>query len=55
MNKFTIQSTGKDVIEKIYMDGKPAQYMVANTRHYSWPKGAGKFYCSILSMRALAA
>lgn len=42
MKKFTIQSTGKDALEKIYMDGKPAQYMVANTRHYSWPKGAGE-------------
>ncbi|KAI1854573.1 hypothetical protein JX266_000691 [Neoarthrinium moseri] len=40
MNKFTIQSTGKDVLEQEYTNGKPAQYMLATTRHYSWPKGA---------------
>ncbi|KAI8949332.1 pyridoxal-dependent decarboxylase domain-containing protein [Xylaria longipes] len=39
MNKFTIQSTGKDVLEKKF-DVKPCQYMLATTRHYSWPKGA---------------
>ncbi|KAI0602443.1 pyridoxal-dependent decarboxylase domain-containing protein [Biscogniauxia sp. FL1348] len=38
MNKFTIQSTGKDTLEKDYNITKPCQYMVANTRHYSWPK-----------------
>jgi hypothetical protein len=41
MKKYTIQSTGKDLLERLYTDGKPAQYMLANTRHYSWPKGAG--------------
>ncbi|GAW25935.1 putative pyridoxal-dependent decarboxylase domain protein [Rosellinia necatrix] len=39
MNKFTIQSTGKDVLEREF-GVKPCQYMLANTRHYSWPKGA---------------
>ncbi|KAI1498074.1 pyridoxal-dependent decarboxylase domain-containing protein [Biscogniauxia marginata] len=39
MNKFTIQSTGKDALEKEFEISKPTQYMVANTRHYSWPKG----------------
>ncbi|KAI9155623.1 L-tyrosine decarboxylase [Paramyrothecium foliicola] len=39
LKKHTIQSTGKDCLERIYME-KPAQYMVATTRHYSWPKGA---------------
>lgn len=42
MERFTIQSTGKDTLERAYTDGKPAQYMLANTRHYSWPKGAGE-------------
>lgn len=41
MKKYTIQSTGKDSLERLYTDRKPAQYMLANTRHYSWPKGAG--------------
>ncbi|KAI1750214.1 pyridoxal-dependent decarboxylase domain-containing protein [Xylaria castorea] len=39
MNKFTIQSTGKDILERTF-DVKPCQYMLATTRHYSWPKGA---------------
>ncbi|KAI1351924.1 pyridoxal-dependent decarboxylase domain-containing protein [Xylaria sp. FL0043] len=39
MKKFTIQSTGKDVLEKEFQV-KPCQYMLATTRHYSWPKGA---------------
>ncbi|KAI0517404.1 pyridoxal-dependent decarboxylase domain-containing protein [Xylaria bambusicola] len=39
LTKFTIQSTGKDVLERTYQV-KPCQYMLANTRHYSWPKGA---------------
>jgi glutamate/tyrosine decarboxylase-like PLP-dependent enzyme len=40
MNKYTIQSTGKDTLESKYGIEKPCQYMVATTRHYSWPKGA---------------
>ncbi|TGJ78751.1 hypothetical protein E0Z10_g10012 [Xylaria hypoxylon] len=39
MNKFTIQSTGKDTLEREFQV-KPCQYMLATTRHYSWPKGA---------------
>ncbi|KAI0205736.1 pyridoxal-dependent decarboxylase domain-containing protein [Astrocystis sublimbata] len=39
MQKFTIQSTGKDVLER-HFKVKPSQYMLATTRHYSWPKGA---------------
>ena len=42
MKKYTIQSTGKDVLEQEYGVDKPPQYMLASTRHYSWPKGGGK-------------
>ena len=42
MNKFTIQSTGKDVLEARFDMEKQGQYMLGTTRHYSWPKGAGK-------------
>lgn len=41
MNKYTIQSTGKDTLENQFDITKPTQYMLATTRHYSWPKGAG--------------
>ncbi|KAH8880843.1 PLP-dependent transferase, partial [Thozetella sp. PMI_491] len=40
MEEFTVQSTGKEALERKYTDGKPAQYLLSNTRHYSWPKGA---------------
>ncbi|KAI3328115.1 pyridoxal-dependent decarboxylase domain-containing protein [Xylariaceae sp. AK1471] len=40
MNKFTIQSTGKDTLEREFNIDRPCQYMLATTRHYSWPKGA---------------
>ena len=42
MGKYSIQSTGKDVLEQKYEIAKPIQYMLANTRHYSWPKGSGR-------------
>ncbi|KAK7754117.1 hypothetical protein SLS62_003963 [Diatrype stigma] len=38
MNEFTIQSTGKDVLEKKFGIDLPCQYMLATSRHYSWPK-----------------
>ena len=47
MNKYTIQSTGKDTLEQEFGITKPTQYMLANTRHYSWPKGAGQSYLRI--------
>ncbi|KAI8292985.1 hypothetical protein K4K56_005548 [Colletotrichum sp. SAR 10_98] len=40
MNDLTIQSTGKDDLEREFGIEKPGQYMLSNTRHYSWPKGA---------------
>jgi hypothetical protein len=39
--EYSIQETGKDVLEREF-EMKPAQYMLSTTRHYSWPKGAGK-------------
>lgn len=43
MDEYGIQSLGKDAIEKHFGIEKQAQYMLSSTRHYSWPKGAGKF------------
>lgn len=42
MNEFSIQSTGKDVLEKAFQIDKPCQYMLATSRHYSWPKSGGE-------------
>ena len=43
MGKYGIQSVGLGSLERQYDIDKPMQYMVANTRHYSWPKGGGKW------------
>ncbi|KAL7268366.1 hypothetical protein RUND412_009012 [Rhizina undulata] len=39
MEKYTIQTVGKDALEKEFGIDKPIQYFVTQTRHYSWPKG----------------
>ncbi|KAL8967294.1 MAG: hypothetical protein Q9183_002988 [Haloplaca sp. 2 TL-2023] len=38
MKKYGIQSVGLGPLERQYDIQKPIQYMVASTRHYSWPK-----------------
>jgi hypothetical protein len=43
LDEYSIQQTGKDVLEQEF-NIKPPQYMLSNTRHYSWPKGAGMFH-----------
>lgn len=48
LQKYGIQSTGKQVLEKEF-DFPDPQFFVANTRHYSWPKGGGKQTAVILS------
>jgi hypothetical protein len=45
--EYSIQETGKDVLEREF-EMKPAQYLLSTTRHYSWPKGAGKSWNSNL-------
>ncbi|KAL8946948.1 MAG: hypothetical protein Q9222_006720 [Ikaeria aurantiellina] len=39
MGKYGIQSVGLGSLERQYDIDKPIQYMLASTRHYSWPKG----------------
>ncbi|KAL9602441.1 MAG: hypothetical protein Q9219_001865 [cf. Caloplaca sp. 3 TL-2023] len=39
MKKYGIQSVGIGALERQYDIEKPIQYMLASTRHYSWPKG----------------
>ena len=41
MQDYGIQSTSKGVLEQEFRVG-PMKYFVSNTRHYSWPKAAGK-------------
>ncbi|KAL8934252.1 MAG: hypothetical protein Q9216_005994, partial [Gyalolechia sp. 2 TL-2023] len=38
MKKYGIQSVGLGTLERQYDIDKPMQYMLASTRHYSWPK-----------------
>ncbi|KAI3231206.1 hypothetical protein DTO012A9_8158 [Penicillium roqueforti] len=39
LTPFSIQTTGKDVLEREFNITKPTKYFLAQTRHYSWPKG----------------
>ncbi|QRV81992.1 Pyridoxal-dependent decarboxylase conserved domain [Ceratobasidium sp. AG-Ba] len=40
MNKYLIQSLGRDVLDKKFGIEEPSKYLVSCTKHYSWPKGA---------------
>lgn len=42
MQPWLIQTVGKDFLEKEYKITLPSQIFVGSTKHYSWPKGAGK-------------
>jgi hypothetical protein len=42
LDKYNIQSIGKDELERYFAIEKPMRYFLTNTRHYSWPKGGGK-------------
>jgi hypothetical protein len=42
MRNYTIQTVGKDALEKHFKIENPPQMFVGATKHYSWPKGAGK-------------
>lgn len=44
MAKFSIQTVGKDQLEKDFGIKQPMQYLLSNTKHYSWPKGAGNIF-----------
>lgn len=39
----SIQTIGKDALEREFGLEKQGQYFHAKTRHYSWPKGGGMF------------
>ena len=42
LKKFLIQSNSKDALEKRWGLDQPVQFCVAQSKHYSWPKAAGK-------------
>ena len=46
LNKYLIQTTGKDDLQKYFGIEQPPQYLCPKTTHYSWPKGAGELYIS---------
>lgn len=46
MQDYGIQSTSKGALEQEFGVGA-MKYFVSNTRHYSWPKAAGKLQCLI--------
>ena len=46
MKQYGIQSTSKTILEKKFNVGE-INYFVSNTRHYSWPKSAGRYLSSL--------
>jgi hypothetical protein len=44
LNKYLIQTTGKDELEKYFRIQQPPRYFCPQTAHYSWPKAAGEPY-----------
>lgn len=44
LKKFHIQTIGRGPLEDAHMQKNPAQYFLAKTRHYSWPKGLGTLF-----------
>jgi len=42
LETYSIQTIGREVLENEWRIRKPVQYIVSQTRHYSWPKGGGK-------------
>lgn len=42
LDSYNIQTIGKDALERHFGVDKPGQFFVSSTRHYSWPKSAGK-------------
>ncbi|KAF9526517.1 hypothetical protein CPB83DRAFT_837286 [Crepidotus variabilis] len=47
LQPYLVQTTGKDALERAWKLELPAQYLINNTKHYSWPKGAGKSIAGI--------
>jgi hypothetical protein len=43
LEPYLIQTTGKDKLER-ELGIKPGKFMISATKHYSWPKGGGKFW-----------
>jgi hypothetical protein len=43
LDKFLIQSVGQKALEDKY-GIRPGKFLIATTKHYSWPKGGGKSY-----------
>lgn len=44
LDRFNIQTIGKGALEERFNIKNPSRYMLSTTRHYSWPKGAGRLY-----------
>lgn len=44
LKEFHIQTIGRGPLEDDHMREHPTQYLLAKTRHYSWPKGLGTLF-----------
>ena len=41
LNDFIVQTKGKQAVEAEWQMPVSPRYFISNTKHYSWPKGAG--------------
>lgn len=43
LNDYLIQTLGKEEVEKKFGIKKSPKFLISTTKHYSWPKGGGKY------------
>lgn len=52
MKNYTVQSISKDALMKRWgIETQPVLF-VPSTKHYSWPKGAGKFFVAYVTVQS---
>lgn len=58
LDKHNVQSAGlipdEDKTNDIYKGLKPMKYLVAKTRHYSWPKGLGMWLTESINLNQMS-
>lgn len=43
LKPYLVQTVGKDYLERCFDIDKSGKFFVSTTKHYSWPKGGGKY------------
>jgi len=48
LDRYNIQTIGKDSLEKHFKMQESPAYLLSATKHYSWPKAGGLLYSSLI-------